>query len=298
MADRFEDLRTLLTAISVGGVTAAAAELGIAKSAISRRLSDLERRLGVELIDRTRRRFALTSAGAEYARRARMVLASLDDLDASVAPSEHAPIVGLRAPAVILTHAVLPAIAVARAALADERMILRLITERDAAANATDLVIDADHGSGAGRLLLSSGLVLCASPAHLAFFGTPLEPEDLDRHPAIAIGPPPQEWRLAGGSRPMNRLAVTTLDVDAAAAAAIAGLGIAQLPDRIATPAIADGRLIRLMAALAPPPIRYTLAVSQDASRHARKLADAIVAAFRPAAEGGANATEERLEEG
>lgn len=62
VADRFEDLRTYVTIVDHGGVNAAAAAMGIARSAVSRRLSDLEARIGVTL-ERTTRHFEPTSAG-------------------------------------------------------------------------------------------------------------------------------------------------------------------------------------------------------------------------------------------
>jgi DNA-binding MarR family transcriptional regulator len=114
VADRFEDLRTLLMVISAGGVSAAAAEMGIAKSAVSRRLTDLEKRLGASLIDRSSRRLKLTVVGADYASRARSVMAEIDALDASVAVAEPRRTIVVRGHADVLSYAIAPVLTFTR----------------------------------------------------------------------------------------------------------------------------------------------------------------------------------------
>jgi DNA-binding transcriptional LysR family regulator len=66
VADKYEDLRTYVAVIDNGGINAAAAALDIAKSAVSRRLGQLEERLGATLIIRTTRSFEPTAAGRRY----------------------------------------------------------------------------------------------------------------------------------------------------------------------------------------------------------------------------------------
>lgn len=287
MADRFEDLRTLLTAVSTGGVSAAAAKLGIAKSAVSRRLSDLEKRLGVELIDRTRRRLALTETGAEYARRARIVLASLDQLDASVAPAGKRVTITVRASTTLLTHAVIPALAIARTAIDGDDVQLRLSVSEAGEADGDDILVVEDHEGDRGRRLFADGLVICASPAHLAAWGMPGEPKHLDHHPTIAIVGEADGWDLADGAHPFGAVAVTTADAEAAAAAATAGLGIAQLPNHLVAVALSDGRLVRVMADYEPAPKWVVLTTAPDMDERTRRLADALVGVFEGRMHGG-----------
>jgi DNA-binding transcriptional LysR family regulator len=283
VADRFEDLRTLLTVVAAGGINAAAAELGIAKSAVSRRVSDLEKRLGVALVDRSNRRFELTSTGSEYARRARAVLSSLDELDASVAPRSDDPVLRLRAPSVILAHAVVPALVTMRAASDGRHTRLHLSScggdredERQDVL-VTDLIPDGEYQR---RHLRSTNLVLCAAPSHLSTHGVPRSPHDLDVQPAIVTSPEAPEWRLAGRSRAIAAVSLISEDTDAAAAAAMAGLGLAQLPDFVAAAALADGRLVAVLPGHEPPTSEIQAFFREDAASGTRRFVDALAAAF------------------
>lgn len=74
MANRFDGLRTYVAILDAGGVNAAAATLGIARSAVSRRLSDLEARLRVTLVERSTRNFAPTDARQIVGEEARRLL--------------------------------------------------------------------------------------------------------------------------------------------------------------------------------------------------------------------------------
>ena len=75
--DRFEEMRTFTAVVEAGGITAAAERLGIAKSAVSRRLADLEERLSVELFRRTTRRMNLTDTGQGFYERCLRILRAL-----------------------------------------------------------------------------------------------------------------------------------------------------------------------------------------------------------------------------
>ena len=81
--DRFDNLRTFVTVAETGSFTAAAERLDIAKSAVSRRISDLEERLGAQLITRTTRRLNLTQTGQNFCDRSVQILADLEEADFS-----------------------------------------------------------------------------------------------------------------------------------------------------------------------------------------------------------------------
>ena len=84
----FDEMQMFVRIVDAGSISKAADQLGVAKSGVSRRLADLERRLGVKLINRTTRRSSLTEAGTAYYRGAVALLANVAELDASVASSE------------------------------------------------------------------------------------------------------------------------------------------------------------------------------------------------------------------
>lgn len=88
---QIEDLRLFVKTVDSGGIARAAEEMGIAKSAVSRRLAQLEERYGVRLIDRQPRVWEVTTAGQELYQRAVSMVSDADDLDADFLHLGHAP---------------------------------------------------------------------------------------------------------------------------------------------------------------------------------------------------------------
>lgn len=88
---QIEDLRLFVKIVDSGGIARAAEEMSIAKSAVSRRLAQLEDRYGVRLIDRQPRVWEVTSAGQELYQRASAMVADVDDLDADFLHLGHTP---------------------------------------------------------------------------------------------------------------------------------------------------------------------------------------------------------------
>ena len=84
----FDAMTTFVRVVEAGSITRAAEQLGVAKSGVSRRLGELEARLGVRLLNRTTRRSSLTDAGRHYYEGAVRLLSDLTELDALVADSE------------------------------------------------------------------------------------------------------------------------------------------------------------------------------------------------------------------
>lgn len=80
----FENIATFLKVVEVGGFLAAARELGIAQSTVSRRVAELERRLGTKLIERTTRRLLLTEAGKQYSQAVRLPLQTLIEAEENI----------------------------------------------------------------------------------------------------------------------------------------------------------------------------------------------------------------------
>lgn len=88
---QIEDLRLFVKTVDSGGIARAAEEMGIAKSAVSRRLAQLEDRYGVRLIDRQPRAWEVTTAGQELYQRAVSMVADADDLDGDFLHVGHTP---------------------------------------------------------------------------------------------------------------------------------------------------------------------------------------------------------------
>ncbi|MEN3339397.1 MAG: hypothetical protein V7647_3073 [Acidobacteriota bacterium] len=257
MADKFEDLRTFVHVMSAGGIIAAASEMGIAKSAVSRRVSELEGRLGVTLISRSTRSFEPTRAGIEYFRRAKAILASLDELDASASSTLGWRRFRIAAPASVIIH-LLPDRLRKRSRDLDGVVVSLLATrEGEEDAGRSDILIGGNEVVGAmNRAFGSHALVICASPAYLEARGSPTVPGDLRGHNLIAVRCPADEWELSEPWRGPARTALITPDEESAARAAASGLGLAQLPDHVVAHALESGRLIPVLTDFAPPPHR------------------------------------------
>ena len=91
--DKFEDLQAFVAVVEAGTFTAAADRLNIAKSAVSRRVSALEERLGVQLLRRTTRVLNLTDTGHSFYEHSARILADLDEAEAAV-QQEHGELSG------------------------------------------------------------------------------------------------------------------------------------------------------------------------------------------------------------
>jgi DNA-binding transcriptional LysR family regulator len=259
---------SLLVAIAeLGSFSAAGRELHIPLATVSRKISDLEARLGARLLVRTTRKLSLTDAGAGYVAAARRILAEVDEAEREAVGEFTAPKGQLvvSAPLMFGRLHVLPVVADFLAAYPaiDVRLVL---SDRN-----VDLVGDGvDMAVRIGRLPDSSMVatpvgslrtVVCASPAFLGAHGTPRKPDALTRLPCVTMDgmtlSPTWRFRASHGSALLQvaivpRLAVTT--PDAAADAAGRGVGATQLLHYQAAPGVAEGRLRIVLKAYEPPP--------------------------------------------
>ena len=271
MADKFEDLRTYVTVVSCGGINAAAAELGIAKSAVSRRISDMEARLGTVLFERSTRRFEVTATGRSYFDTARDLLSRLEALDADPAAANVAGAVSLASTPAVSRHLLAPAIATF---LAGRRGVTVELVDGDEPAD----VAIAIGPTLKGRHLADSRQVLCASADYLEESGSPSRTADLADHAGIMLDEQRGAWSLAGGATRSPRVTVVASDPDVALALAVASAGIAQLPDFVVDEALAAGTVVALLADDAPPAQPISAALRAGASPIAAALVDHLAA--------------------
>jgi len=242
--------------VETGNVSAAAAKLGQPRATVSRTLSALERHLGVALVSRTTRRVTPTAAGQRLFERIRPLLDAWAEVEAET-----------RAEAVDVRGAVrVSAIPLAAAALAPvcaslQRAHPHLAVEVVANVHLPDLRGDSyDVAIWAGDLRdpelvsrpLSGGWVgLVASPAYLARAGVPETVAALQGHALLrghsGSSRPRVWWPLRDGGRFRVDGRFVTNDHVLLVEAAIAGMGIAMLTDVQVAPALADGRLVRVL---------------------------------------------------
>lgn len=253
------DLRTFVRVIERGGFAAAAKDLGITPSGVSKLVTRLEDRLGVRLLHRTTRRLSLTPEGETYHFRARDILAAIEDAEAEVSRAGQRPRGRLRVNC-------LPAFAVNQLAprLSD---FLARYPEVEMELALTDRVIDlleenADVAVRAGPVddpslvARNIGVIqrgLFASPEYLARRGTPRTPEALLDHDCVVqrLLPSAFRWPFRGDGKVKVIDIKSRVLVDSGEAAlqlAIAGCGITRLADLIVSPAVREGRLEPVLA--------------------------------------------------
>lgn len=235
--------------------TAAAERLGWSKSVVSRRLSDLEERLGVRLLNRSTRRLSLTEAGQAYYERCTRILADVEETEEAVASLQTEPRGQLRvnAPMTFGIRHLAPAITAFMEA--HPRVDVDLVLNDrfvDLIDEGFDLALRI--GTLADSMLVARKLavcrrVACASPAYIAAHGAPEAPGDLADHDCLIYtnSASPDLWRFVARDgtesavRVKGRLRVN--NGDALRECAAAGLGIVQLPSFIVADTVAEGRL-------------------------------------------------------
>ena len=295
--DDLNDLAYFAHVAEHGGFAAAERATGIPKSKLSRRIAALEAALGVRLIQRTTRRFALTDIGQRMLQHARAMLAEAASVQALAGEQTAAPrgTVRLSCPPALLQLGVgdmlarflnaWPLISVQLQAtnrnvdVWQDGVDLALRVRAPGAALPQDEVV---------RPLALSPHVLVAAPALLTSAAPPATPAELARLPTLGLGNSPEEarWLLAGpeGARAEVALQPRLVadDMGALLCAALAGVGCAALPRLLAHEPLARGALQEVLPGWAPPPglVQAAFASRQGMRPAVRQLLDALAAGF------------------
>lgn len=256
--DRFDDLVVFIEVVDSGSLTAAGEHLGLSPSAVSRRISQFEERLGTSLFSRTTRRIALTEVGAAFCHRARTILAALDEAERSVGELGDEPRGTLRVMAPVHfgqkhVSLALPAFLARYPKVAlDVQFHARPVTSSE---NAFDVAIRADRLTEStliARRLAPLRFCLLGSPDYLEKRGTPRVPSDLDRHECLyrTLGGTrvPWEFSIGGATATVGTAgSFQSDDLDVLRSMALSGLGLVQVPAFIAAEEIGAGRLVPVL---------------------------------------------------
>jgi len=255
------DLFFFAQVVDHGGFAPAARALGLPKSRLSRRILALEQRLGVRLIQRSTRSFAVTEIGQEYYRHCVAMLVEADAAQDVIDRSRAEPQgrVRLSCPPGLVCFQV--GDIVARFMEQHPRVQVYLkSTSRpiDVIAEGFDIAIRVrfpplEESDLVMRVLAESPQHLVASPALFDGNSKPQTPANLADLPSIDFGPPqrPHHWRLEG---PDGETALVTQhprlitdDFVQMRLAALRGIGVAQLPDFVVNDDLAAGTLIDVL---------------------------------------------------
>ncbi|OLY72997.1 LysR family transcriptional regulator [Pseudomonas sp. ATCC PTA-122608] len=258
----FEDMRLFCQVMESGSFTAAAEHLGLSKQFVSRRLIQLEERLGVRLLNRSTRRLDVTPLGQSYYESALRLLSEVEQVEQGISGQNTEPRGTIRLSAPLSF------------AMAHLGSLLPLFLQRyphvsvevdlsdrpvDLISEGYDLVLrigTLEDSTLIARRIASVQRVYCASPDYLARCGTPQTPEDLAEHACLPYGHSRQvQWRFMVKGKPLvlnvsGRMRVNNGEL--LRDSAIAGLGVTYLPTFIIAEALNDGRLVPLLDAFAP----------------------------------------------
>lgn len=255
----FDQVAAFLATVEHQGFTAAGAAMNRDGSLVSRRVTALEKRLGVRLLERTTRRVALTEVGEAYYQRMRKAVQAMGEIDAEAteAAGSVRGTLRLSLPATfgrMWIAPILPAFLRQHPALSveahyEDRYVDLVAEGFDVAVRIGEL---ADSRLIARKLAPASRL-LCASPDYLAERGIPVHPSNLTNHDCIGFSRLASHpvWHLGDGGKSVAvRISGPLVTDDAASLiqAAVAGVGIAMVSDWLAGPELKSGRLVPVLA--------------------------------------------------
>jgi DNA-binding transcriptional LysR family regulator len=260
MSPRFDGIAEFVTVARLGSFTAAAAELGVTKSAVGRSVSRLEARLGATLLHRTTRRLTLTSAGEAWLEHCTAAMTELDRGENALKLAQNTPSgqVRIDLPTAFGRRFIMPLL-LDLAARCPALLLNVSFTDRrvDLVGEGIDLVVRigalGDSPDLVARKLGVQHMVICAAPAYLSARGEPLSPSDLAHHDCI-VG-----WRHGhhvawilrqpDGSAAAHLVPVKheVCDYEMTLAAVKAGRGLAQLPSWMVSADIARGELVTVL---------------------------------------------------
>ncbi len=264
--NRLDAMSLFVRVAELGSFSAAASQLGVARSVVTRQIAALEEHLGGKLMVRSTRRLSLTSAGSAYLEKCRTILALVEEAEAGVMEERLTPSGPLRVslplsyglrrlvPLLLEFTRTYPAINLAMD-FSDRQL--------DLIEAGIDLAIRITAQPAPGdivRRLGSCRLITVAAPSYLAGQGCPQHPRELAGHACIGyfqqVNNRPWIFRIDGREESFYLpLRLQANNGDALTAAAVQGLGITVQPEFIVAEHLARGELQAVLEDFAPPPL-------------------------------------------
>jgi DNA-binding transcriptional LysR family regulator len=264
--DRLTGMAVFARVVEAHSFTAAARQLGMSKSAVSKAVAGLEDRLGARLLNRTTRRLSLTEVGRAFYERSARVVAEAEEAELAVTRLQGAPRGTLRVSAPV-SFGILhlgPALPRFMERYPEVRLDIdfadRFVDLLDEGYDLAVRIGNLPDSSLVARRLAESRFVVCAAPGYWDRRGRPERPQDLAGHGCVtyAYHATPAEWAFDG---PEGRIAVRvdgalrSNNGDVARQVALAGLAVVRLPAFIVGPDLAAGRLEAVLIDYEPSPV-------------------------------------------
>lgn len=284
MSKDLNDTLLFTKVIETGSFTAAARALGVPKSTLSRKVTELEKRLGTRLLKRTTRKLGLTEAGAVYFEHGARIARQLKEAESAVSQLNSTPRGWLRftAPYSLGSDCITPLLPEFIKRYPEVRVDMRLGNEpMDLVASDIDLAVRI--GTLGDSTLIARNLAtiethIYGSPDYLAKHGEPLHPEDLIHHRTLAYTKQQRggeyTWLLLDGERelqaPISPVLVAN-DPPSLFTSVVAGVGLAMVPGPFGAAAVAQQRLRRVLTVWSGPTVEVN-AVLPPGRLHAPKV--------------------------
>ncbi|TQV74968.1 LysR family transcriptional regulator [Aliikangiella marina] len=256
--NQFDEMQTFIRIVDAGSITKAAEQMDTVKSAVSRRLSELEKRLGVTLLTRTTRSQTLTESGKSYYEQCLRIIDDLAEIESSI-KNEHCALAGrikIAAPLSFgLSH-------LSQALRKFNEIHPEIYFDVDFNDRKVDLIQEGfdlairigelEDSSLIAKKLITSCSILSASPGYLKKYGMPQSPEDLmNGHVRVKYTGGREKWIFKGTDGNKIHIDVPAIvsanNGDFLCQQAIDGQGLIMTPDFICYKAVRQQQLIPIM---------------------------------------------------
>ena len=253
----FGAIPVFVAVVENGGFSAAARTLGISKSAVSKRINQLEAHLGVRLLHRTTRKLSLTEAGERYFEHAAQALTAAGQAEDAVTELQGEPQGNLKISSPMSFGRLHVAPLIPKLLQRYPKLQIDLVMDDrkvDLVAGGFDVAIRAGNLPAStliARKLAPVRQVLCASPDYIDRYGRPATPAELSDHNCVlySYSSDANEWTLIGEGGPETVTVSGSYQVNNSEALLEAlreGVGIGRLPTFVAGPDLKTGRLVKL----------------------------------------------------
>ncbi len=260
----FGAIPVFVAVVENGGFSAAARTLGISKSAVSKRINQLEAHLGVRLLHRTTRKLSLTEAGERYFEHASRALAAAGQAEDAVTELQGEPQGHLRISAPMSFGRLHVAPLIPKFLKRCPKLQIDLVMDDqkvDLVAGGFDVAIRAGNLPAStliARKLAPVRQALCASPDYIDRYDQPGRPAELSSHNCVlySYSSDANEWTLIGEGGPETVTVSGSYQVNNSEALLEAlreGVGIGRLPTFVAGPDLKTGRLVKLFESYSLP---------------------------------------------
>lgn len=289
--DKLQAMRIFVRVAELNSFSGVAQQFGVARSVVTRQVAALENHLGTKLMARSTRRLTLTSEGANYLEKCRVILNLVDAAETGIAEERLAPrgLIRISVPLSFGLKRVTPHLIEFVRRYPEVNLDMDYSDRRvNLIEDGIDLSIRITHkleSSDVVRKISHSRLCVIASPDYLARCGTPAHPSELTHHQCLGytIAGGQQAWQFLVNGQLLSfplRSQINANNGDALTEAAAQGLGITCQPDFIAQPYLVAGKVKEILTSYALPELGiYAMLPSNRQIPHrVRVLMDFLIA--------------------